>query len=94
MGKSGGECLEDGSSSSPTSSGTDPSFPSRQEYTSQTYRDVLQEHQIQIIMSRKGDFYSNVMIKSFWGTVEQEGIEERVFSMYKEAKDFIFETFS
>ena len=34
------------------------------EYTSKTYQDMLQQHNIQVSMSKKGDCYDNAMIES------------------------------
>ncbi len=61
------------------------------EYTSQSYRDLLQEHQMQGSMSRKGDCYDNAVVESFWGTMKEEGIEEKTFLTHKEAKEVLFE---
>ena len=61
------------------------------EYTSQSYRDLLLEHQIQVRMSRKGDCSDTAVVEIFWGTMKEEGIEERVFSTHKEAKEALFE---
>jgi Transposase and inactivated derivatives len=51
----------------------------------------MSEHQIQVSMSKKGDFYDNAMIESFWATLKKECAEKTIFSSRDEAKRVIFE---
>jgi transposase InsO family protein len=61
------------------------------EYTSQTYQDMLQQHNIQVSMSKKGDCYDNAVIESFWGTLKEECVGRNVFPTRSEAKTAIFD---
>ncbi len=61
------------------------------EYASTSYQVLLCEHGIQVSMSKKGDCYDNAMIESFWATVKEEGIGEKIFFTRNEAKTAIFE---
>jgi putative transposase len=61
------------------------------EYTSKTYQDMLQQHNIQVSMSKKGDCYDNAMIESFWGTLKEECIGRNVYQTRKDAKTAVFE---
>jgi putative transposase len=61
------------------------------EYASTSYQLLLREQSIQVSMSKKGDCYDNAMIESFWATVKEEGIGEKIFFTRNEAKTVIFE---
>jgi transposase InsO family protein len=61
------------------------------EYTSHTYQDMLQQHNIQVSMSKKGDCYDNAVIESFWGTLKEECIGRNVYQTRNEAKTAVFE---
>ena len=61
------------------------------EYTSKTYQDMLQQHNIQVSMSKKGDCYDNAMIESFWGTIKEECLGKNVYQTRKDAKTAVFE---
>jgi transposase InsO family protein len=61
------------------------------EYASQSYREMLQQQNIQISMSRKGNCYDNAVIESFWGTLKEECVSLEIFHTRKEAKTAIFE---
>jgi putative transposase len=61
------------------------------EYASTSYQEILHQHNIQISMSKKGDCYDNTMIESFWGTLKEEGIGQKIFLSRKEAKTVIFD---
>lgn len=61
------------------------------EYTSKSYQDLLQQWNIRISMSRKGDCYDNALIESFWGTLKEECFGQEIPQTRKEAKTIIFE---
>jgi putative transposase len=61
------------------------------EYASTSYQLLLREQSIQVSMSKKGDCYDNAVIESFWATVKEEGIGEKIFFTRNEAKTVIFE---
>jgi putative transposase len=61
------------------------------EYASISYQLLLQEQNIQISMSKKGDCYDNAMIESFWRTLKEECCGSVIFSSRDEAKTAIFE---
>ena len=42
------------------------------QYTSQGYLTLLQQYEIQVSMSRKGDCYDNALMESFFGTLKEQ----------------------
>jgi putative transposase len=42
------------------------------QYTSNSYRDLLERHGIQASMSRRGNCWDNAVVESFFGTLKQE----------------------
>ncbi len=42
------------------------------QYASCAYRAILEEHSIEVSMSRRGDCYDNAVVESFFGTLKQE----------------------
>ncbi len=61
------------------------------EYASKSYQETLQQHNIRISMSRKGDCYDNAPIESFWATLKEECCGREVYRSRKEAIEDIFE---
>jgi transposase InsO family protein len=61
------------------------------EYASKSYQDLLQEQNIRISMSKKGDCYDNALIESFWGTLKEECFGQEIYQSRKEAISAIFE---
>jgi len=61
------------------------------EYASKSYQKMLQEHGIQISMSKKGDCYDNAPIESFWGTLKEECLGRHMYHTRKEAKTAVFD---
>jgi putative transposase len=49
------------------------------EYASKSYQKMLQEHGIQVSMSKKGDCYDNAPIESFWGTRHAKNAWEGIY---------------
>jgi putative transposase len=60
------------------------------EYASARYQALLQQHAIQVSMSRKGDCYDNAMMGSFWATVKEECWGTTIFATRDEAKSALF----
>lgn len=56
------------------------------QYCSNVYVDLLEQKQIQISMSRKGDPYDNACIESFHATIKKELIYRRRFKTRAEAR--------
>jgi putative transposase len=56
--------------------------------TSQGYRALLQPHEIQISMSRKGDCYDNALMESFFGTLKEECVEQQSYPNTSRSKKF------
>jgi transposase InsO family protein len=42
------------------------------QYASSSYRELLDQHDIEISMSRKGNCWDNAVVESFFGTIKQE----------------------
>ncbi len=61
------------------------------EYTSKSYQEMLQKHNIQVSMSKKGDCYDNATIESFWGTLKEECVGRNVYTTRKDAKAAVFD---
>ncbi len=60
------------------------------EYASTRYQALLQLHDIQASMSKKGDCYDNAMMESFWATLKEECCGNTIFATREEAKVAIF----
>ncbi|WP_181350881.1 IS3 family transposase [Thalassobacillus sp. CUG 92003] len=56
------------------------------QYTSKEYIERLNEHDIQVSMSRKGDCFDNACIESFHATIKKELIYRTRFKTREEAK--------
>ena len=61
------------------------------QYTSQGYLTVLQQHEIQVSMSRKGDCYDHALMESFFGTLKEECVERQSYQTRAEARNSVFE---
>src|SRR5699024_1990690 len=56
------------------------------QYTSNEYIDLLNDNEIQISMSRKGDCFDNACVESFFATLKKELVYRRRFKTREEAK--------
>src|SRR5207253_7325429 len=61
------------------------------QYTSQGYVTLLQQYDIQVSMSRKGDCYDNALMESFFGTLKEECVERQTYHTRAEARSAVFE---
>ena len=61
------------------------------EYASTSDQKILQEHGIQVSMSKKGDCYDNAPIESFWGTLKEECLGRNTYRTRKEARKAVFD---
>jgi len=61
------------------------------QYTSTSYRELLQHHRCQASMSRRANCYDNAHMESFWGTLKAELLAGRFFATRAEARLAIFE---
>jgi putative transposase len=61
------------------------------QYASESYREILQWHDITPSMSRRGDCWDNAVMESFWSTLKREHVDRRRFSTRAEARSSIFE---
>jgi putative transposase len=59
------------------------------QYASQAIRDLLEQHQLTLSMSRKGDPWDNAMMESFFGTLKREWIDE-TYSTEEQARLEVF----
>jgi putative transposase len=60
------------------------------QYTSRAYRAYLEQSGIQPSMSRKGNCWDNAVMESFFGTLKDECVRERVYSSHDEARLSLF----
>lgn len=61
------------------------------QYAGRAYRALLERHDMQASMSRKGDVYDNAVMESFFGTLKKELIHDRLFSTRDQARAEIFD---
>jgi putative transposase len=61
------------------------------QYTSVSYRQLLQQHRCEVSMSRRANCYDNAHMESFWGTLKAELLAGRTFATRAEARLAIFE---
>jgi transposase InsO family protein len=61
------------------------------QYTSRSYKAVLEHYGIELSMSRKGNCWDNAVMESFFATLKAEGTDRRSFASRHEAKTVIFE---
>ena len=61
------------------------------QYTSERYRQILQQHGLESSMSRRANCYDNAHMESFWGTLKAELLPGRTFATRHEARLAIFE---
>lgn len=61
------------------------------QYTSSSYRQLLEERGIELSMSRKGNCYDNAVIESFWGKLKTEMVNHTKFETKAQARWAIFE---
>lgn len=61
------------------------------QYTSETYRALLRQADIQVSMSRKGNCYDNAAMESFFGSLKGEWTDHRIYHTRREARQSIFE---
>jgi putative transposase len=60
------------------------------QYTSRLYQADLEHAGIQPSMSRKGNCWDNAAMESFFGTVKEECVGERIYSTHDEARSALF----
>jgi putative transposase len=61
------------------------------QYTSQAYRQVVEEAEITVSMSGKGNCDDNAVTESFFGSVKDECVHRTVYRSYEEARRSLFE---
>lgn len=61
------------------------------QYASEEYRDKLAEYKITANMYRKGKYYDNYFVESFFRTLKVELIYNKKYKTREEAKKEIFE---
>lgn len=60
------------------------------QYTSDDFRDLLDQHGIQCSMSARGHCYDNAPVESFFALLKREWIRRRVYATREEAKADVF----
>jgi len=61
------------------------------QYTSRAYQQVLEEVEITVSMSGKGNCYDNALTESFFGSVKDECVHRAVYHSHGEARQSLFE---
>jgi putative transposase len=60
------------------------------QYTSRAYRQLLEQSEIQVSMSRKGNCWDNAAMESFFGTLKEECVGSTIYSSHEEARLALF----
>ena len=60
------------------------------QYASNDYARVLQQHEVLVSMSRKGNCYDNATMESFWGTLKTELVHHVEYNTHAQARISIF----
>lgn len=61
------------------------------QYCAQSFLQVLQDHEIVISLSRRGNCWDNAVVESFFATLKTELIQNRLFLTRHEAQTAIFD---
>ena len=61
------------------------------QYAGDDYQLLLQQHQMQVSMSGKGDCWDNAAIESFWATLKTEMVNHQRFATREKARAAVFE---
>jgi transposase InsO family protein len=61
------------------------------QYTSRAYQQVLEEVEITVSMSGKGNCYDNAVTESFFGSVKDECVHRTAYHSHDEARQSLFE---
>ena len=61
------------------------------QYASEDYLHLLQSHDIEASMSRRGDCWDNAVMESFWSTLKTELVNDQRYATREEARASIFE---
>ena len=61
------------------------------QYTSDDFRDILNQHGIECSMSARGHCYDNAPLESFFSLLKRERVRRRTYATREEAKADIFD---
>ena len=61
------------------------------QYASDAYQSLLQDNQIEVSMSGKGDCWDNAVMESFWATLKTELVHHEHYATRQQARRSIFE---
>lgn len=61
------------------------------QYTSRAYQQVLEEVEMTVSMSGKGNCYDHAVTESFFGTVKDECVHRTIYRSHDEARQSLFE---
>ncbi len=61
------------------------------QYTSRAYRQVLEQVDITVSMSGKGNCYDNAVTESFFGSIKDECVHRTVYHSRDDARQSLFE---
>jgi len=70
--------------------GADRSLRSREQYASTAFRERLAEHGMRQSMSRRGNFYDNAPMESFFSSLKGEYLEHQRFATHADAQTAVF----
>lgn len=60
------------------------------QYTGGDYQQLLQDHQLQVSMSGRGNCYDNAPMESFFGTLKSERVHHHLYRTRQEAQADLF----
>lgn len=60
------------------------------QYTSRAYRQRLAQSGMLVSMSRKGNYWDNAAMESFFGTLKEECVGETMYASHEEARGALF----
>lgn len=60
------------------------------QYTGGDYQQLLQDHQLQVSMSGRGNCYDNAPMESFFGTLKSERVHHHLYRTCQEAQADLF----
>jgi putative transposase len=60
------------------------------QYTSQAYRQILEQSGLITSMSRKGNCWDNAVMESFFGTLKEECVRGMIYACHEEARLSLF----
>jgi putative transposase len=60
------------------------------QYAAEDFQDLLKGHKIVCSMSRKGNCWDNACVESFFGSLKNEWVRDKIYKTYEDGKKDIF----